>query len=124
MSASQLASQETGANLSSNPFRVRRRVEPHSYLLFLASDHQRLFAADLKLVVQSPSGERVSGVQVTLYRASDNSGVGILTTTGDGFVTFSGLPNESYKATILAPGFAEQSLAGCRSADRTSKSWN
>ena len=36
--ASQLASQETGANLLSNPFRVRRRVEPLSHLSFLSPD--------------------------------------------------------------------------------------
>ena len=32
-----------------------------------------VLAADLKVSVQSPSGERVSGVQVSLFRASDNS---------------------------------------------------
>ena len=70
-----------------------------------------LFAADLKLIVQSPSGDRVSAVQVSLYRSSDNAGVGILTSAGDGSVTFANLPDESYEAIILAPGFAEQSLA-------------
>ncbi len=76
------------------------------YLLASAS----LFASDLTLVVQSPSGERVAGVQVSLYRTNDHSGVGILTTTGDGVVTFSNLADGSYEAEVLAPGFAAQSL--------------
>jgi vitamin B12 transporter len=67
-------------------------------------------AADLKVSVQSPSGERVSGVQVSLFRAGDNSGVGVQTTAGDGTATFPSLPDGQYRAVILAPGFAEQSL--------------
>ena len=79
-------------------------------ILFWLLTTSALCAADLKLIVQSPSGDRVSGVQVTLYRVSDNAGVGILTTTGDGSVIFGDLANETYKAIVLAPGFAEQSL--------------
>ena len=78
------------------------------FLLLLTTG--AVFAADLKLIVQSPSGERVSGVQVTLYRASDNAGVGILTTSGDGVVGFSNLTDGAYQAVVLAPGFAAQSL--------------
>ena len=78
--------------------------------LFLLLNGSALFSADLKLIVQSPSGERVSGVQVALYRATDNSGVGIVTTTGDGVVTFTNLADGAYKAEVLAPGFAAQSL--------------
>ena len=62
------------------------------------------------MVVQSPSGERVAGVQVTLYRAVGHAGVGILTTTGDGVVTFSNLADGSYEAEVLAPGFAAQTV--------------
>jgi outer membrane cobalamin receptor len=60
--------------------------------------------------VQSPAGDRVSGVQVALYRSSDNAGVGILTTSGDGAVAFSNLSDGGYQAVVLAPGFAAQSL--------------
>jgi vitamin B12 transporter len=67
-------------------------------------------AADLKVSVQSPSGERVAGVQVSLFRASDSSGVGVLTTFGDGTATFPNLADGQYRAVVLAPGFAEQSL--------------
>ena len=69
-----------------------------------------LFAADLKISVHSPSGERVAGVQVTLFHASDNSGVGVQTTAGDGTATFSNVADGQYRAVVLAPGFAEQSL--------------
>jgi vitamin B12 transporter len=79
-------------------------------LFFWLLTTSALFAADLKLIVQSPSGERVSGVQVMLYRSSDNAGIGILTTTGDGEVEFSGVADATYQAVILAPGFAAQSL--------------
>jgi len=34
----------------------------------------------------------------------------VLTTAGDGTATFPNLPNGQYRAVILAPGFAEQSL--------------
>ena len=67
-------------------------------------------AADLKVSVQSPSGDRVSGVQVSLFRAGDNSGVGVQTTAGDGTATFPNLPDGQYRAVVLAPGFAAQSL--------------
>ena len=67
-------------------------------------------AADLKVSVQSPSGERVSGVQVSLFRVSDNAGVGVQTTAGDGTATFPNLADGQYRAVVLAPGFAEQSL--------------
>jgi vitamin B12 transporter len=67
-------------------------------------------ATDLKVSVQSPSGDRVSGVQVSLFRTSDNGGVGVQTTAGDGTVTFPNLPDGQYRAVVLAPGFAAQSL--------------
>jgi outer membrane cobalamin receptor len=67
-------------------------------------------AADLKLTVQSPSGDRVSGVQVSLFRANDGSGVAVQTTGGDGSVIFTRIADGEYRAQILAPGFAEQSV--------------
>ena len=79
-------------------------------ILFCLLSSGALFAADLKLIVQSPSGERVSGVQVAVYRSSDNAGVGILTTSGDGSVAFTNLADGNYQAVVLAPGFAAQSL--------------
>ena len=76
-------------------------------------------AADLKVSVQSPSGERVSGVQVSLFRASDSSGVAVQTTAGDGSATFPNLADGQYHAVVLAPGFAEQSLQVALPATQT-----
>ena len=67
------------------------------------------FASDLKITVQSPSGDRVSGVRVSLFRAADNSGVATLTTGGDGIADFPKVADGDYRVVILAPGFAEQS---------------
>jgi len=69
-----------------------------------------VLAADLRVSVQSPSGDRVSGVQISLFRVSDNGGVGVQTTAGDGSAIFPNLPDGQYRAVVLAPGFAEQSL--------------
>ncbi len=75
--------------------------------LFLCAVTQ---AADLKVIVHSPSGDRVSGVQVSLFRASDSAGVAVQATAGDGSVGFQRLADGDYRAIILAPGFAEQSV--------------
>ena len=84
-------------------------MKPVSLALFLLAT-AGAFAANLTLVVQSPAGERVAGVQVSLFRATDHAGVGILTTTGDGVVTFVGIADGTYEAEVLAPGFAAQTL--------------
>ena len=68
------------------------------------------WAGDLKISVHSPSGDRVSGVQVSLFRSPGNSGVGVQTTGGDGAAIFPRVPDGEYRVVILAPGFAEQSL--------------
>jgi outer membrane cobalamin receptor len=68
------------------------------------------FASDVKIILQSPSGDRLSGVQVSLFRNRDNSGVATQTTGGDGVASFRDLADGEYRAVILAPGFAEQSL--------------
>src|ERR1019366_875441 len=66
-------------------------------------------ASDFRVLVESPSRERVSGVQVRLFRISDNAGVGVQTTAGDGTATFPHLADGQYRLVVLAPGFAEQS---------------
>ncbi len=68
------------------------------------------WAGDLKISVHSPSGDRVSGVQVSLFRSPGNSGVGVQTTGGDGAAVFPRVPDGDYRVVILAPGFAEQSV--------------
>lgn len=82
----------------------RIRVVLVSLLLCTAAE-----AADLTITAQSPSGDRVSGVQVSLFRASDDAGVAVQTTGGDGNVAFQRLADGDYRAVILAPGFGEQS---------------
>jgi len=67
-------------------------------------------ASDLKVSVQSPTGDRVSGVQISLFRGRDRTGVGTQTTGGDGVATFFNLEDGEYRIVVLAPGFAEQSL--------------
>jgi len=67
------------------------------------------FAADLKVTIQSPSGQSVAGVQVRLFRAADDAGVGSQITTGDGTVIFPNVSDGNYRVVVLAPGFAEQS---------------
>lgn len=67
------------------------------------------FASELKITIQSPSGERVSGVQVRVFRAADNAGGATQVTAGDGVASFPNIKNGDYRVVILAPGFAEQS---------------
>ena len=81
-----------------------------AFSLFVLLASVPLVAANLTLIVQSPSGDRVAGVQVTLFRAPERAGVAILTTTGDGLVTFTNLADGAYEAEVLAPGFAAQTV--------------
>jgi outer membrane cobalamin receptor len=67
------------------------------------------FASELKITVQSPSGESVGGIQVKIFRAADDAGVATQVTAGDGVATFPSLNNGDYHVIVLAPGFAEQS---------------
>ncbi len=76
-------------------------------LWFLLLTSVAAFASDLRVVVQSPSGDRVAGVEVAVFRA-DGPGVGVITTAGDGSATFSNLTDGSYRVVVRAPGFAQQ----------------
>ena len=78
-------------------------------LLFLLLASTAVLASDLKAIIQSPSGERVGGVQVSLFRGSDNVGVATQVTAGDGVAIFPNLSDGNYRLVVLAPGFAEQS---------------
>jgi len=78
-------------------------------LLFLLLGCTAALASDLKITVQSPSGERVGGVQVSLFRSPDNVGVATQVTAGDGITVFPNLNDGDYRVVVLAPGFAEQS---------------
>jgi outer membrane cobalamin receptor len=76
------------------------------FLLLLCS---AAFASELTITVQSPSGDRVGRVQVSLFRASDDAGVATQVTGGDGTATFTNVADGAYRVVVLAPGFAEQS---------------
>ncbi len=89
-------------------FSVRLSTIIHGFLVVLLCSTAAL-ASDFKVLVESPSGERVSGVQVSLFRVADNAGVGVQTTAGDGTATFPHLADGQYRVVVLAPGFAEQS---------------
>ena len=89
-------------------FSVRLSIIVREVLVALLFSTSAL-ASDFKIAVQSPSGERVAGVQVSLYRVTDHVGVGVQTTTGDGTATFPHLADGEYRVVVLAPGFAEQS---------------
>ena len=97
---------------SSNPFRVRRRVDPHSsvFVFLLAVLPRSLSLPISKSSCKALPASASPAYRSALYRAADNAGVGIQTTTGDGVVTFPNLADGQYQAVVLAPGFAEQSL--------------
>ncbi len=78
------------------------------FLFFFLLCCTAAFASDLKITVQSPSGDRVGGVQVSLFRSSDNVGVATQVTAGDGVAVFPNISDGDYRVVVLAPGFAEQ----------------
>ena len=68
-------------------------------------------AAELKIKVTDPQAAAVAGARVTLYRAADSSAVAIQSTAADGSATFHNLSDGAYRAEVLAPGFAAQTVA-------------
>ena len=68
-------------------------------LLFCAA----AFASDLTITVQSPSGDRVSGVQIQLFRSTGGAGVATQTTVGDGTTQFQNLPDGEYASLFWRP---------------------
>jgi hypothetical protein len=65
-------------------------------------------AADIKLKVVDPQSAAVAGAQVELFRADSSIPAAIQTTSAEGLAVFRGLDAASYRARILAAGFAEQ----------------
>ena len=68
-------------------------------------------AADLKIRVIDPQSAAVAGAQVELLPNSRSTGFLVARTSSEGVVTFRGLGEEAYTIHVLAPGFAEQSIA-------------
>jgi vitamin B12 transporter len=65
-------------------------------------------AADLKVRVVDPQSAAVAGAQVEVFRGDSSTPIAIQTTSADGLALFRGMDGVSYRARILAAGFAEQ----------------
>jgi vitamin B12 transporter len=65
-------------------------------------------AADLRLKVVDPQSAAVAGAQVELFRGESSTPLAIQTTSAEGLVVFRATDAASYRARILAAGFAEQ----------------
>src|ERR1700675_2883809 len=87
-------SQETGANrlhqqslsrVKEDCMRVLRTVV---LITFLSTS---LFAADLKIKVVDPHSEAVAGAQISVFPADTSTPAAVVTTSGEGTVSLSGL---------------------------------
>ena len=76
-------------------------------LFFLSTS----FALDLKIKFVDPSSSAVANAEVTLFRDKGPTPLGVQFTSGDGTTIFPGLTGGRYKARILAPGFAPETVA-------------
>lgn len=65
-------------------------------------------ASELKIKITDPHAAGVAGAQVSLLPQNESTStpIGVQTTSGEGSVTFSGLPAGRYRVQVLAPGFA------------------
>ena len=77
-----------------------------SFLLLSAS----AFAADLKVRVVDPHSNPVADAQVSLFPFTESTPKAVLTTSGEGLVSVTGLSDERYRMQVLAPGFAPKNL--------------
>ncbi len=77
-----------------------------SVLVLLAASS----AADLKIKVVDPQSAAVAGAQVELFRSDSSTPAAIQTTSADGLAVFREADAASYRARILAAGFAELNL--------------
>ena len=71
-------------------------------------------AADLRIKVVDPQSAAVAGAQVELFRGESSTPAAIQTTSADGLAVFRGTDAASYRARILAAGFAEQTIGHFR----------
>ncbi len=65
-----------------------------------------LASAEIKVKVVDPQDAVVAGAQVQLLRVGTSALVAVQTTSAEGVVTFQGKASNSYRVTVLAPGFA------------------
>jgi vitamin B12 transporter len=69
-----------------------------------------VLAADLKVRVVDPHSNAVADAQVSLFPANESTPRAVLTTSGEGMITLTGLADGHYRLQVLAPGFAPQTV--------------
>ena len=74
-------------------------------------------AADLKIKVLDPQSAVVSGAQVELTRPDSSVPLAVGITSAEGLAVFRDVAGGSYRAQILAPGFAAQTIDVSPSAE-------
>jgi outer membrane cobalamin receptor len=67
-------------------------------------------AAELKIKVVDPQSAAVAGAQVELFRGDSSVPAAIQTTSADGLAIFRGTDAASYRARVLAAGFAVETV--------------
>ncbi len=77
-----------------------------SFLLLSVS----VLGADLKIRVADPHSSPVADAQVSIYSANESIPRAVLTTSGEGIVSITGLSAGPYRVQVLAPGFAAQNF--------------
>jgi vitamin B12 transporter len=75
-------------------------------LLCLAALLSAATASEFKIKVTDPRGGAVAGAQVSLLPQGSSVPFGLQTTSGEGVVSFTGVPAGRYRFQVLAPGFA------------------
>jgi vitamin B12 transporter len=93
-----------------NPFRVTKeeRMRFFRVLIGLSLLVTAASAADLRIKVVDPQSAAVAGAQVELFRGDSAIPAAIQTTSADGVAVFRGVDAASWRARVLAAGFAEQ----------------
>jgi vitamin B12 transporter len=79
-------------------------------VVFLALLSAWALAGDLKIKAVDPDSAAVSGVQVSVFLATQSAPVAVVLTSGDGLATVAGLQDGAYRVQLLAPGFAAKTL--------------
>jgi vitamin B12 transporter len=85
-------------------------LRPLRYLVVLLLLVSAALAADLNLKVVDPDSRPVANARVTLYRAGSTTPLLSRASNSEGVAAFGRLPAGAYRAEVLAPGFARQSV--------------
>ncbi len=77
---------------------------------FLSILSAAALGADLTIVVTDPQSAVLAGARVSIYAAGHSQALAIGTTSPNGRVSFSGLPQGKYRVEVMAPAFAPRSI--------------